>query len=118
MGHPLIFHFFEVLWMKIFGTGLVAAKSFPLLISVLLLFTIYFFCKKFLNRFTKICACVIFASQEIFIAQSSFVLPEVLLTLLTITSFYFFFSKKKILYVISASMLVLTKELGIVLVFL
>ncbi len=115
-GHPLLFFFCEALWMKIFGTSIVAMKSYPLFLSVLLIFSIYFFCRKFFNRITGIVACVLFASQEIFLAQSSFVLFEVQLALLTLISLYFFFSKRWILYALSASMLVLTKESGIILV--
>jgi hypothetical protein len=98
-----LFYLSEGLWMKIFGTGLIAAKSFPLLLSILLLFSIYFFCKKFFSRLTGLAAVIIFSSQGIFLAQSSFVLPEVLFTLLTIAALYFYFSIGGIGYSVSGN---------------
>lgn len=125
VGHPILFHFFEASWMKIFGTSLVAAKSFPLTISVLLIFSIYYFCKKFFNRIIGVASIIIFCSQEIFIAQASFVLLEVMLTFFTITTLYFYFSRKQdnsavsyydLLYILSALLLSLTKESGMILI--
>ena len=53
--------------------------------------------------------------QSIFIAQSTLVLPEMLLALLSLLTLLFYFKNKKILYIIFGSLVLLTKETGIVL---
>src|SRR5580704_9697985 len=40
-GHPLFFHAIAALWMNIFGASHVSMHSFALLISLLLLVTLY-----------------------------------------------------------------------------
>lgn len=115
-GHPLLFHFLASVWMKIFGTSLIANNVFPLFLSVLLILSIYFFAKKLLSAETGLIASIVFCLQAVFLAQSSFLLLEVLLALFAIWVIYFYLNKQKILYIIFASLLMMTKESGITLV--
>lgn len=115
-GHPLMFHFLAALWMKIFGSGFVSGHSFSLFVSVILIVTIFIFCKTFFSERTGIISCILFCTQSAFLAQSVFLLPEVLLTLWTLLCFYFFLKKNKLWYVVFATFLLLTKESGAVLI--
>lgn len=115
-GHPLLFHFLATLWVSIFGTSFFAIHSFPLLISVALLIAVYFFCKDFFSPLVGLLSALMLAVQPIFIAQSSFLLPEVMMALWTILSLYFYLKEKWILYIVFASLMLLTKESGVVLI--
>jgi 4-amino-4-deoxy-L-arabinose transferase-like glycosyltransferase len=114
-GHPLMFYFLSALWMKIFGSGLVANHIFPLLISVLTVYFFYVFCKKMFNFRTAVLSVVLLLCQQCFLAQSTMMLPEIFLTLLSLISVYTYFKKQWVVFVISTTMMVLTKETGIVL---
>ena len=113
-GHPLLFYFLEACWMKIFGNNIVAAKSFPLTLSVILLCCIFFFCKKFFHEKTGFISIIAICFQSIFIVQSSMVLPEVLLTLLTLLTLWTYLSANSAMYIVWGSLLLLTKESGFV----
>ncbi|MBE0637409.1 MAG: glycosyltransferase family 39 protein [Bacteroidales bacterium] len=116
-GHPLLFHFLVASWMKIFGESILVAKSFALLVSILLLIAIFFTGKTFFNKDAGLLAAILLFFQPIFLAQSSFVLLEAFLALLGLLTILFFFQKKWLLYALTASALVMTKESGLFLVF-
>jgi len=116
-GHPLLFHFLVASWMKIFGESIFVAKSFALLVSVLLLITLFLTGKQLFNKDTGLLAAILMFLQPVFLAQSSFVLLEVFLALIGLLTILFFFQKKWLLYGIMSSALVLTKESGLFLIF-
>jgi len=116
-GHPLLFHFLVASWMKIFGESIFVAKSFALFVSILLLIAIFFTGKTLFNKDTGLLAALLLFFQPIFLAQSSFVLLETFLALLGLLTILFFFQKKWLLYALTASAMVLTKESGLFLVF-
>lgn len=115
-GHPLLFHFLAALWVKIFGTSFFAVHSFALTISVSLLVAVYFFCKEFFSPLLGLLSALMLAVQPLFIAQSSFLLPEVMMGLWTVLVLYFYLKEKWILFIVFASLMLLTKESGIVLI--
>jgi len=114
-GHPLFFFFLFASWMKIFGTSLFAKHALALLISVSLLGTLFFVAKKLFNHVVAALAVLFMAFHSLFLAQSSMMLPEMLLALLTILTFYSYIRNKMAAYAITGSLLVMTKETGIVL---
>ncbi len=114
-GHPLLFHFLAALWVKIFGTSFFAVHSFPMLISVALLVAVYFFCKTFFSPLVGLLSSIMLAVQPLLLAQSSFLLPEVMMALWTILCLWFYLKEKWILFIVFASLMLLTKESGIVL---
>ncbi|MEP7129395.1 MAG: hypothetical protein ABI729_11025, partial [Chitinophagales bacterium] len=59
---------------------------------------------------------VLMLTQEAFIAQSSLMLPEIFISLLVMTTIYFLITDHILWYIISATILVLTKESGLVVV--
>ena len=115
-GHPLLFFFLFAGWMKIFGTSLFVKHAFALLISLALLTTLFFVTKKLFNLVVASIAVMFMAFQSLFLAQSSMMLPEMLLALLTILTLFFYIRDKKTGYLIAGSLLVMTKETGILLV--
>jgi len=113
-GHPLLFHFLAALWMKVFGTSFLAVKSFPMLLSVVLLFAVYEFGRKFFSKTAGVLAALFLLVQSVFFIQSSFLLLEVQLALFTVLAFYFWILKKQLWYVVFGVLLLLTKETGLV----
>jgi uncharacterized membrane protein (UPF0136 family) len=85
------------------------------LISTLLLIAIYEVGYKLYNIRVAVLSTLLFASQIFFFVQSSMLLPEVMVALFFFTSIYFFVSEKYIPLAISLSLLLLTKESGLVL---
>jgi 4-amino-4-deoxy-L-arabinose transferase-like glycosyltransferase len=115
-GHPLFFHFISTLWMKIFGTSLVAVHSFPLLVSILFIVCIYFFCADFFSETVALVSCLLIMLQPVFFSQAAMLLPEILVALLTLLSLWTCLREKRWLYILFASLLLLTKESGVVIV--
>lgn len=117
-GHPLFFYFSSALWLKLFGNTIFSTKVFALTISVLLLFVIFLLTKLLTkNKIVSFFSVIILASQSVFIAQSTLLLPEIMLALLSLTSVYFYFTKNKLGFSLFAAILLLTKETGAVLLF-
>jgi len=115
-GHPLFFFFLFATWMKVFGASLFVKHAFALLISIVLLGTLFFTVKKLFNPVVAALSVLFLAFQSLFLAQSSMMLPEMLLALLTVLTFYFYIRDKIVGYLICGSLLVLTKETGILLI--
>lgn len=115
-GHPLLFHVLASSWMKIFGSSLVAKNTFPLLVSVVLLFVIYYLSKSLFRRNLAYIITFLFGMQQMFLVQSSFLLLEVMLTLWGMLVIYGFLNNKKWMYLLFGTALLLTKESGIVLI--
>jgi 4-amino-4-deoxy-L-arabinose transferase-like glycosyltransferase len=115
-GHPLLFYFLAALWMKLFGTSLVAIHLFPLIISCIFLIALYKIALSLFNKESAIIAVLLFTLQSIFLAQSTLLLPEMMLALFTLLSFYFYYMKKWVWFSIFSILLVMTKETGMVLI--
>ena len=85
-GHPLLFYFMSSTWIKLFGTNIWITKLFPLIISLFFLQTVFSFTKKNFNYLTAILTLFFLIIQSVFFAQSTFLLPEVLIALFTVLS--------------------------------
>jgi 4-amino-4-deoxy-L-arabinose transferase-like glycosyltransferase len=115
-GHPLFFYAIASLWIKLFGHSFVAMRLFPLVVSMLLLMVLFRFAKKNFGRKTAMIAVTFLLIQSLFLAQSSMILPEMLLALFSLLALDAFLSGNKGLFILWATLLVFTKETGIVLV--
>lgn len=115
-GHPTLFYFLSAGWMRIFGTEIGIAHIFPLLISVLLLFAVFRLGKKIASPWIGTAAAFLLVTRTIFITQSSFLLPETLLALFATLAIQAWIENKKGWYLLWASLLLLTKEPGLVLI--
>ncbi len=114
-GHPLMFHFLGAAWMKIFGVSLLSGHSFALALTVTTALTSYQLCKKLLSATAGIAVLLLLLVQPAIIFQGAFLMPEIMVAMWTMISFYFYFSKKWGLYIVSATALMLTKEPGLIL---
>lgn len=115
-GHPLLFHFIYASLFKFFGSSIFVGHSISLFISVLVLLSVYLFTKDFFDEKIGLIAVIILVVQPLFLAQSTFLLPEMLLVLFTIGAIYFYLKKKIVIHVLLSSCAILTKETGIVIV--
>lgn len=110
-GHPLVFYFLSSLWMKLFGHSLPISHLFPLIISIILLVSIYWITYKWTNSyFTGFLATLLVFIQPIFLAQSTFLLSEIWLGLLFLWSFWFYFKRHWIGFGITVVTALLSKE--------
>jgi len=114
-GHPAFFVYFLSLFTSLFGGTAAAAKFVILLLSLGTLATTYFLGKEMVNKKVGLLAAILLAFQPVFFAQSTMVLPEVMLALLGLLSVLFYLKDRYWLYFIFASLVILTKETGIVL---
>ena len=114
-GHPLFFVFLHSLNFKIFGTDVLAAHSLALVISFFLIIVLFIFSKKYFRENVALFSCLLLMVQPVFIAQSTFVLPEILLALLFVSSVFFVFQKRFFLYFIFSSLALLVKESALML---
>jgi 4-amino-4-deoxy-L-arabinose transferase-like glycosyltransferase len=116
-GHPLLFQFLASIWVQVFGDSFISMHSFPLLISVLLLFSLYFFTARISNKIYAIAAVIVFSFLKIFYVQSVFVLPEILFSLLALWTLWGYVERNFWLMGIAGALLLLTKESGLVVIF-
>ena len=112
-GHPILFHFLAVCWMKIFGTSFVAVHSYTLFLSVCVIFATYALGKQLHSKSAGFWAAGFLAVQPIFLEQSGFLLPEIQLALFTLLTILFYLKRAVIPFIISGTCLLLTKETGI-----
>jgi 4-amino-4-deoxy-L-arabinose transferase-like glycosyltransferase len=113
-GHPLFFYFLTSGVAQIVGFTPFSMHLLMLALYSILIGFFYLSLKKMFNENIALLASLFLLLQEIFIAQSVFLLPEVLITFLTYFTFYFYFKRQFLYYIIVGTMLVLTKESGIV----
>lgn len=113
-GHPLFFIFFVSSLTAIFGKTYVTARAIILLISIALIITTYYLGKELVNKKVGIWAALFLAIQPMFFAQSTLILPEVMLSLLGSLTILFYLKNRYALYFLFGSLLILTKETGIV----
>lgn len=114
-GHPLLFYFLQSTWMNILPNNIVWAKTFPLIISILLIVCTYKFSEKQFNKKVGLLSITLLCIQPVFLAQSSLLLPEVLLSLFTILSLNAFLNKQKFHTILWVTCALYTKESALVL---
>lgn len=115
-GHPLLFHFLNASWLKIFGNTLESVHLFNLLVSCALIFAVFMFCKKYYSEKAGVAASFALCLQPVFIAQSTLALPEVMLALFCLLALYAFLQNNYAWYFVFACAATLTKETGIAII--
>lgn len=114
-GHPLFFYFLASIWLKfIADDSVILMRIFPLLISLIALFVLHRFAKRHTNILLANLAVLLLSLQPLFLAQSSLVLPEILLFILFMMCFDSYLSNSFGLYALFGSLMMLTKEAGAV----
>jgi len=74
----------------------------------------YIFCRTFFSEKVAIIASAILLVQPVFLAQSALLLPEMLVALLSLLTIYSFLKNNTWAYLLFGTLLLLTKESGIV----
>lgn len=115
-GHPLFFYFITTVWMSVFGSSVTAVHTFFLLVTLVLIVLTYRAGTNIWNRNTGLFAALSLMLTPVILSQATFLLPEVLLALLTLFTLYFYIEKKLLWEIVFGTMLLLTKETGIVLI--
>ena len=114
-GHPLFFYALSASFLKIFGTSNEAMHALPLLVSCVCAYMTYRIGTEFFSPEVGLISSFLLLLQSIFFVQAAMVLPEIMVSTLVLLAFYAFFKEKIAWYWLFASLLVLTKESGIVL---
>lgn len=114
-GHPLLFTYLIAGWANIFGSDVIALRAASLTVSVGLLLSVYWLLRHKEEAFSPL-PIVFILIQPIFLAQSTLVLPEMMLSLFTILAIGAYLRGWHILYFLAGSAMILTKETGIILV--
>lgn len=114
-GHPLLFHYFASLWLKIFGTSIFTLHTYPLFVSMLILISVFEISLRLFNLRTATLALIFLAFQQIFFVQSSFVLLELQLAFFALLGLYFYSVRNFLGTIIALTCLFYTKESGAVL---
>jgi hypothetical protein len=112
-GHPMLFHVLAAGWMHIAGTSHEALHSFSLIISCLVLVSVYEIAARIFTTRAAILAIVFLALQEIFIVQASALVPEMLVALTCLLSIWFYVRKRFLLTALFITMAFFTKESGL-----
>jgi len=116
-GHPLLFHFLVSSWMHLLDNSIAGSKSFALFLAILLLVSIFYVMQKWFDKNTGLLAVTLLLLQPVFIAQSGFLLLEIMVALLGIWTIHFWFKRNFWMYALASSMLIMTKESGLFLIF-
>lgn len=116
-GHPLFFQFIGGFWIKCFGNSLFSVHAFALILSLITIIALYKIIELVADKKSAILGVALIIVQPLFFTQSALILPEMLVALLTIFSIYFFLKEKYIIYLLFSSLLVLTKETSVIVVF-
>ncbi|WP_446007932.1 ArnT family glycosyltransferase [Candidatus Electrothrix sp.] len=114
-GHPLLCAVFFAFGYKLFGPQVWAGHLTALLLSCALLYLLYKFTRDVFDRKTALLASALLAVQPVFIAQSSMVLPEVMLAFFCTASLYAYFKGRFVWLALFSTLAILTKETAIIL---
>ena len=115
-GHPLWFYFMNAVVTKVFGFTPLVIHVFSLLVASVFIVVFYRILLRFTNPVFALLGALLLLPQEFFVVQSSFMLPEIFISMMTLVVIYYFFEHKYLLYLISAIILVMTKESGLVII--
>lgn len=115
-GHPILFHFFAVCWMSIFGASFTTVHAFSVFVALLLIWATYALGTALANQKVGFWAAVFLAMQPMFIQQAGFLLPEVQLALFVVLTVLFYIKRKVGLFILSGTAMLLTKETGILVI--
>lgn len=113
-GHPQFYFFITSLWMKIFPESIIMMRIFALSVSVALLIITFYGLKKIISWNAGMIATLLISVQSLFLAQSIFLLPEMMVSLFFILSFFYYNREEYWKYAIVSTLMVLTKETSII----
>jgi 4-amino-4-deoxy-L-arabinose transferase-like glycosyltransferase len=114
--HPPVYYELLALNLKIFGESRLAGHIFDLVVVSLLLFYTYLLGKRLYNSTSSFFAALTLFFSPLIFAQSGMVNLDTLFAFFSITTVYYYVKGKTITYLIFGSILVLTKEPGVLII--
>ncbi len=112
-GHPLLFYFISSVWVNLLPGVTFFMRLLPLLTSVAVLAAFHHLLRRHTQPAVAAISTLLLSVQSLFLAQASLVLPEMMLTLWLLLSLHFFLARKYLWFALTASLMVLTKETGV-----
>jgi hypothetical protein len=109
-GHPFASYLTLATLFKIFGESIFVSHVFILLVSYFGILYTYLLGKYLQNRSVGIIAALLLFCSPLYFAQSGMVNGDVMIFTLGVITIYYFLKSNYILYLISGTLLVLTKE--------
>ena len=113
-GHPLVFVFSQAAWFNLVGDTVVEGHVFSLLLGLITLGVFYICTADLFGKAVALFSSVLLAFQPMFFAMSGVILPEMMLTLFTIPAIWGLIRRRWLIYIVSASLAIMTKELAII----
>lgn len=114
-GHPLLFYFLSSGWMTLFGSTLFSKHVFALCISIAMIMTMFSIGKRlFQHVWAGVGLSALWMAQSMFFVQSAMLLPEVMVALFALLAIYAFSVRQWWMLALWLSLLLLTKESGLV----
>lgn len=114
-GHPLLCASIFAIGYRILGPQVWVGHLMALLWSCGLLLLLYRLTRFLFEHKTALLACALLAVQPVFIAQSSMVLPEIMLAFFCTAAMYAYLQKRFWQVALCSSLAILTKETAVVL---
>ncbi|WP_417911871.1 ArnT family glycosyltransferase [Candidatus Electronema sp. TJ] len=114
-GHPLLCSVIFAVGYKIFGPHVWAGHLVALLFSCGLLLALYRLGRDFFGHTVGLLACALLAAQPVFIAQSSMVLPEIMLAFFCTASIHAYLKERLLQTAIFSTLAIMTKETAVAL---
>jgi hypothetical protein len=116
-GHPLLFQFIYATAFVVFGKSVIVGHSVSLIISCALIFLVYRELVSLYNRLIGFCVALLLCCQPLFMAQSTLVLPEMLLGLFSFLALSAYYKQHMFWFALYASLAIMVKESAIVIPF-
>ncbi len=113
-GHPLFFYAMTSSYAKVAGISPFYMHSWMLLLTCIGIFSFYKIVGSLYGSSVALFASVFLIFQEIIIVQSSFLLPELMIAFLSMFSFYYYIENRFWGYILFGTLLVMTKESGVI----
>lgn len=114
-GHPLLCSVIFAVGYRILGPHVWAGHLVALLFSCGLLFVLYRMGRDFFGHAVGLLACALLAVQPVFIAQSSMVLPEIMLAFFCTASIYAYLKERFLQVALFSTLAIMTKETAVAL---
>lgn len=115
-GHPPLLFWLLGIAYRIFGTSVLVPHLINMVFGLLALIFTYECTQMLYNRKAAIISAILLMLSPLFFAQSGTLNTDITATGLAVMSFYFFLNNRWRAYTICASLLVLAKETGILLI--
>lgn len=115
-GHPLLFTWIYAWIFRWFSYSSTSVHVFSWCITAMLGSAVYWSTRRQAGEGPALLSLVVFLVQPLVLAQSTLVLPEMLLAFFIFTAFWALQERRFLLYVLLASAALLTKESGLIII--